>query len=930
MISILKTARFRPLRGLSLLLGATFFGLAFPALADDKGEGSTEASSIVDSDSTPRPQTPPNPPNPEELDLKPDDQGKVRFSFQGQPWLGVLEWLAQTSSLSLDWQEVPTGYLNLRTQQSYSIEEARDLINRHLLDRGFTLLKHGEILSVVKVRNLDPSLVPRLEPEELLEARPHDFVRVSFPLEWMTAEAAIEDLKPLISPNGKLTAIKSTNRLETIDAVANLRDIQKMLSDPQSPRGPRRMVREFRLEHVKAADVQGHLTKLLGLEKASPNSGDPTAIMQQMAKIMKEAGVAPGQGGGQKQQQGPQVHLVANVRDNSILAHAPADQMAIIAEAIEVMDHPSDKTRSVLRNSQRVQVYPLNVAEPEAVLKMLQDLADLSPDTRLQVDKKNRSIVAHANLADHLTIRTLVDKLDGTVRKFRVIPLSRLDADFVAGSIDLVMGGGEATKRPAGRDPEDEARRFRVVADVERNRLLLWVNDDEFADVERLLAELGDGPNAVEREATVRVIETPDPAQAEELIRKLEQAWPGLAPNALELGPGVKTDKAERPAKRPDARSLRNAPSTTPPLASPPERDRRTGRIDCEPEAERMRLVRLTSGADEPANGGPADVEPVADLKQQAPKEFEPKRVQANKLASAIESRPESPELPDSPAVRLERDAEGRLIAASQDPAAVELVQKLINELGPRAKGFRVFRMKHKTTWASSIAQNLQTFFEERQKAEEKRRNEVANTSRWYDPNGGKWINSPRAEAERKKQIAAPPKFIVDSDTNSILAVGANDEQLKAIEELIEVYDTAEAQEPHPTRVTRLVPVKYGQVRQIAETVKDVYRDLISSDSSSSSQRRRWFDPTFTVAYTGKGGETLVKYRGQLAISSDETSSSVVISAPEGLIDSVEATIKALDDASLASRPRVQVVKINRGVDPNEVQRKLMQAINKR
>src|SRR5262249_14342033 len=42
-----------------------------------------------------RPTKPPVPPNPEELKVRPDDDGRVRFNFQGQPWLGVLEWLAK-------------------------------------------------------------------------------------------------------------------------------------------------------------------------------------------------------------------------------------------------------------------------------------------------------------------------------------------------------------------------------------------------------------------------------------------------------------------------------------------------------------------------------------------------------------------------------------------------------------------------------------------------------------------------------------------------------------------------------------------------------------------------------------------------------------------------------------------------------------------
>jgi hypothetical protein len=39
----------------------------------------------------------------------------LRFNFKGQPWLGVLEWLAEISKVSLDWNEVLAGYLDLLT-----------------------------------------------------------------------------------------------------------------------------------------------------------------------------------------------------------------------------------------------------------------------------------------------------------------------------------------------------------------------------------------------------------------------------------------------------------------------------------------------------------------------------------------------------------------------------------------------------------------------------------------------------------------------------------------------------------------------------------------------------------------------------------------------------------------------------------------------
>lgn len=134
-----------------------------------------------------RPSEPPKPPDPKELEIRPDAEGKVHFNFTGQSWPGVLQWLADVSGLSLDWQELPGGYLNLVTQRGYTLAEARDLINRHLLARGFTMLLQDEVLSVVKIENINPGMVPRVEPNELADRMPFEFVKTSFALDWLLA-----------------------------------------------------------------------------------------------------------------------------------------------------------------------------------------------------------------------------------------------------------------------------------------------------------------------------------------------------------------------------------------------------------------------------------------------------------------------------------------------------------------------------------------------------------------------------------------------------------------------------------------------------------------------------------------------------------------------------------------------------------------------
>ena len=89
---------------------------------------------------TKRPNLPSDPPRAEELKLRPGPDGKIRFDFRGQPWPEVVQWLADVSGLSLDWQELPGDFLNLTTQRGFTVEEARDLINRHLLARGLHLV----------------------------------------------------------------------------------------------------------------------------------------------------------------------------------------------------------------------------------------------------------------------------------------------------------------------------------------------------------------------------------------------------------------------------------------------------------------------------------------------------------------------------------------------------------------------------------------------------------------------------------------------------------------------------------------------------------------------------------------------------------------------------------------------------------------------
>ena len=514
---------------------------------DEKKDGEEEAPKVIT-----RPEMSEKTVDTDALRRQVGPDGQVHFNLDGIPWPDLLQWLADASSLSLDWQELPADSLNLRTQRPYSIEEARDVINRHLLSRGFTMLKHGELLSVVNISKLNPGLVPRVRPEELDDRMPHEFVKTSFVLDWLIADKAVEELKPMLSPNGKLAALTSTNRLEAIDAVVNLLEIRTVLDEEQTTTGEKRVVDVFHLTHVRADETVGLLEQILGMESTRGLSGgvdDNTGRMimqqlQQLQKNMQRSSSNSSKGGGGEEQE---PKLIINERDNSIVAHAPPDKMEIIRQTITALDTPASGRGSTLHTK----IFRLSAIDPATLVTILNELGEFSPSTKMTADETNGSLIVHGTLSDLNSIWELVQELDGSTRNFEVIPLRRLAADEVAGTIQYLMGSEDDDNkndnsgyysyysyrysRGSSSKSKEDKRPFKVDADLENNRLLLWANEVELEEVQNLLVKMGEIPSGEGSNETLRVIDLSSDDDADAVLERIRRMWPNLAPNDLEI-----------------------------------------------------------------------------------------------------------------------------------------------------------------------------------------------------------------------------------------------------------------------------------------------------------------------------------------------------------------------------------------------------------
>ncbi|MFO0896788.1 MAG: secretin N-terminal domain-containing protein [Pirellulales bacterium] len=808
------------------------------------------------------------------LEVARDEDGRLRFGFRGQPWPAVLEWLAEVSQQTLDWQELPADYLNLETQRSYTLDEARDLINMHLLARGYTLLRRGEVLSVVKLEGINPALVPHVAPEELDQRDPHEWVRTRFPLERLVAEAASEQLRPLVSAFGALTPLKATNQLEAMDAVVNLRELRKLLAHEQNG-AQERMVLEFRLQHARATDVAEKLRDLVGVEPQRGRQGR-TELAIEETRMKTELFKQLGKDAQQLTKQPPQVRIVANEQDNSVLANAPPDQMVLIKQAVEALDQPPRETLSPLASAARMRTYRLPEIAPQRVASLLEQLRSngkLDASTRLEADENNRTLIAYAPPNDQLLIASLVQQLDTGGRRFEVIRTGAIPADEIAGTIEYIFG------RSGSARTNNRGDRFCVEADVARNQIVVCGTEDELAQVRELTAKLGLEADEAKRPPLVRVLDTRGKRPAE-LLEQLQRLWPTEGNNPLEIVPPGAAPPASAPAA-----TGRTAPQSKAATVEPPH-DRAPMALEQESPLRRDPFILVK----QPLSVALAAVVAAAE-QPEAAKDALPSPVQEGDSPS---QRPTGTAAP----VRVAPGPDGRLIVTSPDPEALDRFDQLLAGLLPKGEDFRVFQLEHANAFL--VRMNLEDVFGAEDDSGRRRRDDE---------------DRPRL-SERQ-----PLRFISDSDTNTVLVQHATPEQLEQIAGLVETYDRPERVDPQTTRVTQIVALKHGQAAELASMVKEVYRDLLSDNDRALGQNQSQEQRRSSYGSRSKRPQ----FKGSLSLGIDESANQLIVSAPQILLPDVIHMIEQLD-ASSATR-KVSVVALKGGVDALELEATLARVL---
>ena len=842
------------------------------------GSGAPGAGAPKDSATLKRPTEPKQAPNPRAFDIKPDEQGMIQFQFRDQAWPDVLQWVADVSGLALDWQELPSDLLSIATPGKASLSETRDMINRHLLARGFTMLEFPGVLQVVKTKEVNASLIPRVDPEELESLPANRFVRTTYKLDTLIAKDLIEELKQLISANGSMRALSKTNRLEAMDTAANLAEIHRIISQEQSDEVLNNLAREFELQHVRATDVREQLAQFLKLEPAKNANPQPGRMspeeMEAQQQMMMQQQLAQQQGRqGAPKPATPsraEVYLIANTRRNSIIVNAPPDKMAIVAAFITRVDvsNPDEDYQAL---TTRMKVYRLTSLDPKQFVSSLMALNVLEPTTRLEADDKNKSMIAYASLADHLTIQETLKKLDGSARQAEVIALRRLRADEVAGTIRMLMGVEQDKKDDNQRrnyfsydfynqrNKETSKDMLRIGVNAESNQLILWANEYESEEIKKLLLKLGELPPEARSDQRVRTIDGNRSEQMREYLERLKRTFDQ---KGIELEiPAESEFKSDEPTDK----------------AKPSDSDK--------PVPKAPELIQI--GANEPKSKSHdatrANVFVATETTQQTSNSDVPGKSDApGKSAVAGKS-----------AVKIRFDEQGNLVLESDDTKALDQLEEWMISNTPPEKEYDVFQIRHaRAYW---IKLNLEEYFKD--DSNKKNDGDVLLGFLFGMESSKRDDDGPQLGKKRKL------KLMSDSDSNTLLISGASPSQLKTIQRLVDLWDKPEKQDKQNLRYTKTVKVEYSKAQNVADAIKDAFRDLLSSNDKALARGQK--EP----GQAGAGKESKHQsedsiseggmnydFSGKLSLGVDAITNTIIVSAKgEDLLKLVCDMVQELD-----------------------------------
>ena len=266
----------------------------------------------------------------------------ILLNFQGASLNDVLNYLSEAAGFVIVQEEPLRGTVNVVSRQPVSAEEAVDLVNAVLIEKGYIAIRNGRILKIVSRKDAQRRDLPVMtgsDPEKI--PRKDEMVTQILPLRYGEAAKLVENLRPLLAESATISANEGANSILLTDTQTNVRRIAQIISSIDNSVASISTIKVYPLQFANAKELAAVITQLF----ASNTTGGQDRGRRGFGGGFNPFGGGGDRGGGaqpagqsEARQAASRVVAVADDPSNSVIVSAPDDLIPTITEIVEKID----------------------------------------------------------------------------------------------------------------------------------------------------------------------------------------------------------------------------------------------------------------------------------------------------------------------------------------------------------------------------------------------------------------------------------------------------------------------------------------------------------------------------------------------------------------------------------------------------------------
>ena len=311
---------------------------------------------------------------------------QLMLNFQDVPLQSVLEYMSEAAGFIILGDTKVRGDVTILSKQPLNREEAVDLLDTILNEKGYTAIRRGRILKIVEKDKALIEDIPVKSGSDPADIPKKDvMVTQIIPIRFGNAGQLIENISELLPDYATISANDGSNAIILTDTQTNIRRIAEIVSALDTSISSISEIRVFPLVYADAKQLADVIKGLFqssssGSSRSSSSRGSSSGIAEMMrarfgggSSSSRSSGSSGrssrsgGSGSSAALAAASRVVAISEERTNSLVVSAPSDVLPTIEQLVKEMDR-------TIEDVTEIQVFKLQNADAYEMAEVLTNL----------------------------------------------------------------------------------------------------------------------------------------------------------------------------------------------------------------------------------------------------------------------------------------------------------------------------------------------------------------------------------------------------------------------------------------------------------------------------------------------------------------------------------------------------------------------------